>query len=148
MADQWDKQRAIIRGGGQTFVWLDNLTSEDRLSLEPADVMTPEKLFDRSWALTVLEHAKAQLKDEYLKKDQVDVYDRLNSCASGENGGPAYAEVAAALGLAESGVKAAVFRMRQRYRELVREEVSNTLDSPTTEKIDEEIRYLVSVLRD
>jgi len=144
LADEWDKARAQKRGGGQTLVWLDDSTAENRYRLEPEEAMTPEKLFERRWALTVLEQAKARLKEEYFEKGKAKVYARLSAGASGDRGGPAYADVAAELGLSESAVKSAVFVMRQRYRELVREEVANTVDSPA--EIDEEIRYLIGVV--
>jgi DNA-directed RNA polymerase specialized sigma24 family protein len=144
LADERDKARAQKRGGGQTFVSLDDSTGEERYRLEPVDAMDAEKLFERRWALTLLERARARLREEYLENGKSSLYDRLRVFEAGDKNAPPYAEVAAELGLTESGVKSAVFRLRQRYRELVREEVANTVDSP--EEVGREIRYLISVI--
>jgi RNA polymerase sigma-70 factor (ECF subfamily) len=144
LADERDKARAQKRGGGLTFVSLDDSTGEGRYRLEPVETMDAEKLFERRWALTLLDQARARLKEEYLESGKSSLYERLRVFESGDKNGPPYAEVAIELGLTESGVKAAVFRLRQRYRELVREEVANTVDS--AEAVDGEIRYLISVI--
>jgi RNA polymerase sigma factor (sigma-70 family) len=144
LADEWDKARAQKRGGGQTMVSLEDSTGEDRYRLEPVDALDAEKLFERRWALTLLEQAQARLRDEYLESGKSTLYDRLRVFEAGDKNGPPYAEVAAELGLTESAVKSAVFRLRQRYRELVRAEVANTVESP--EEVDGEIRHLISVI--
>ena len=144
LADEWDKARAQKRGGGKTFVSLDDARDEECYRLEPVDAMDAEKLFERRWALTLLEHAKGRVKEEYAKSGKSGLYQRLNAFESGDRSSPPYAEVAAELGLTESAVKSAAFQMRQRYRELVREEVANTVSSRS--EIDEEIRYLIGVI--
>jgi RNA polymerase sigma-70 factor (ECF subfamily) len=144
LADERDKARAQKRGGGQVFVSLDDSTGEQHYRLEPVESLNAEKLFERRWALTLLEQARARLKEEYLENGKSNLYDRLKVFEAGDKNAPAYAGVAAELGLTESGVKSAVFRLRQRYRELVREEVAHTVDSP--EEVDGEIRYLISVI--
>ena len=144
LADERDKARAQKRGGGQTFVSLDDSTGEERYRMEPVDAMDAEKLFERRWALTLLEQARVRLQEEYLESGKSSLYDCLRVFEAGDRNAPSYAEVAVSLGLTESGVKSAVFRLRQRYRELVREEVANTVDSP--EEVDGEIRYLISVI--
>jgi DNA-directed RNA polymerase specialized sigma24 family protein len=144
LADERDKAGAQKRGGGMTFVSFDDSTGEDRYRLEPVDVMNAEKLFERRWALTLLDQARERLQAEYVKIGKSELYDRIKIFEAGEKNAPPYADVAAELGLSESAVKSAVFRMRQRYRELVREEVANTVDSPA--EIDEEIRYLIRVI--
>jgi DNA-directed RNA polymerase specialized sigma24 family protein len=145
LSDERDKARAQKRGGGQSFVSLDDSTGEQRYRLEPVETMDAEKLFERRWALTLLDQARARLKEEYLESGKSSLYDRLKVFEAADKIGPPYAEVAADLGLTESAVKAAVFRLRRRYRELVREEVANTVDSP--EAVDGEIRHLISVIR-
>jgi RNA polymerase sigma factor (sigma-70 family) len=144
LADEWDKESAQKRGGGKTIVSLDDSTGEGRYRLEPVDTMDAEKLYERRWALTLLDQARERLKEEYSKIGKSGVYDRLKAFDSGDSNAPTYAEVAADLGLSESGVKSAVSRMRQRYRKLVREEVANTVAGPA--EIDEEIRYLIRVI--
>ena len=123
---------------------LDDSTGEERYRLEPVDAMDAEKLFERRWALTLLEQARTRLREEYLEGGKSSLYERLKVFEAGEKQGPAYTELGAELGLSESGVKAAVFRLRQRYRELVREEVANTVERP--EEVDGEIRYLIGVI--
>jgi RNA polymerase sigma-70 factor (ECF subfamily) len=144
LADEWDKARAQKRGGGQPLISLDDTQCEDRYRLEPAEAMDAEKLFERRWALTLLEQARARVREEHVKAGKAELYDRLKPFESGDQDAPSYAQVAAELGLTESAVKSAVFRMRQRYRELVREEVANTVDSPA--EVDAEIRHLISVI--
>ena len=144
LADERDKARARKRGGGQTFVSLDDSTGEERYRLEPVESMDAEKLFERRWALTLLEQARARLREEYLESGKSSLYERLRVFESGDKTGPPYAELATALGLTEGGVKSAVSRLRQRYRELVREEVANTVDRP--EDVDGEIRHLINVI--
>ena len=144
LSDERDKARAQKRGGGQTLVSLDDATGEERYRLEPVDNLDAEKLFERRWALTLLEQARTRLRDEYLQRGRASLYERLKVFESGDGNGPPYAELGTELGLTEGGVKCAVSRLRQRYRELVREEVAHTVQSP--EEIDGEIRYLISVI--
>jgi len=144
LADERDKIRAQKRGGGQPIISLDDTTCEDRYRLEPAEAMDAEKLFERRWALTLLEQARARVREEHIKAGKAELYDRLKPFESGDENASSYAQVAAELGLTESAVKSAVFRMRQHYRELVREEVAHTVESPA--EIDEEIRHLIRVI--
>jgi len=144
LSDEWDKARAQKRGGGQIHISLDDTTGEDRYRLEPVEGMDPEKLFERRWAMTVLEQAQAKLAEEYSHAGKSVLYARLRAFEMGETGAPTFAQVAVELGLTESAVKSAAFRMRQRYRELVREEVANTVASPA--EIDEELRHLITVI--
>lgn len=144
LSDERDKARAQKRGGGHSFVSLDDSTGEERYRLELVDVMDPEKLFERRWALALLEQARTRLKEEYWESGKSSLYDRLKVLEAGDKNAPPYTQVGVELGLTESGVKSAVFRLRQRYRELVREEVAHTVESP--EEVDGEIRYLISVI--
>jgi DNA-directed RNA polymerase specialized sigma24 family protein len=144
LADERDKARAQKRGGGQAFVSLDDSTGEQRYRLEPVDGMDAEKLFERRWALTLLDQARARLKEEYRQNGKSDLFDRLAVLEAGDWNAPPYAQVAAELELTESGVKSAVLRLRQRHRELVREEVAHTVERP--EQVDGEIRYLITVI--
>jgi RNA polymerase sigma-70 factor (ECF subfamily) len=144
LADEWDTARAQKRGGGQTLLSLDDRAAEDRYQLEPADDMSPDKLFEQRWALTLLDQAKARLKEEYKQAGKAGFCKRLRVFEGADPGAPTYAEVAAEFGLTESAVKSAAHRLRQRYGELVREEVAHTVDSPA--EVDEELRHLISVL--
>jgi len=144
MSDERDKARALKRGGGQIVISLDDTAGEDRYRREPMDAMDAEKLYERRWALTLLERARVRLKEEYCTAGKAELYERLQPFESGDKDTPAYAEVAPALGLSESGLRSAVHRMRQHYRELVREEVAQTVNSPA--EVDEELRYLIRVV--
>lgn len=144
LADEWDKARAQKRGGDLTFVSLDDSTGEERYRLEPVDRMDAEKLYERRWALTLLDTARARLGQEYLADGKSSLYEHLKIFEAGDKNAPSYDEAAAELGLTASAVKSAVFRLRRRFRQLVREEVANTVASP--EEIDAEIRYLIGVV--
>jgi RNA polymerase sigma-70 factor (ECF subfamily) len=145
LCNEWEKARTQKRGGGATLVSLDETaTGEERFRHEPVDSMNAEKLFERRWALTVLEQARARLEAEYSESGKARLYDRLKVFEAADRNTPSYAEVAVELGLTESAVKSGVFRLRQRYQELIRAEVANTVNHPS--EIDEEIRYLISVI--
>lgn len=144
LADEWDKLRTAKRGGGQVPISLDEQSPEERYRLEPADEMSAEKIFERRWALTVLEQARTRLRDEYVSRGKGELYHGLRPFEGGEQGGATYAELGNQLGLTESAVKAAAHRLRQRYHELVREEIAQTVSKPA--EIDEEIRYLIRVI--
>jgi len=144
ISDEGDKARALKRGGGQPVISLDETVGEDRYRQEPVESMDAEKLYERRWALTLLEQARERLKEDYRAAGKAELYERLQPFESGGSDAPAYADVAPALGLSEGGLRAAVHRMRQRYRELVREEVAQTVNSPA--EVDEEIRYLIRVV--
>jgi RNA polymerase sigma-70 factor (ECF subfamily) len=144
LADEWDKTQALKRGGGQSLLSLDDDTAEDRYQLEPADNLTPDKLFEQQWALTLLDQAKTRLKEEYAQAGKADLFERLRVFEAADPAAPTYAQIAAEFGLTESAVKSAARRLRQRYGGLVREEVAHTVDSPV--EVDEELRHLISAL--
>src|SRR2546422_4378518 len=144
VSDEQDKAKAQKRGGGQALISLDDQTAEKRYRVEPADIMSAEKLFERRWALTLLEQARARLRDEYVTAGNAEFYDELKVLETGEKSMVTYAELAVRLGTTESAIKSAAPRLRRRYAELVREEVAHTVNSPS--EIDEEIRYLIAVI--
>ncbi|MHC1768172.1 MAG: RNA polymerase sigma factor [Verrucomicrobiia bacterium] len=143
LADEQDRAQAQKRGGGQTFISWDQDDAEERFGAEPADELSPDKLFDRRWALTVLEQAANRLRDEYQAAGRRQFFDLLKGYVAGEQVVPSYAVTAARLGLTESAVKSAVFRLRRRYHELVREGVAQTVAGPA--ELEDEIRYLVAI---
>jgi RNA polymerase sigma-70 factor (ECF subfamily) len=144
LANEWDRAHAQKRGGGHVVVPLDGASAETRYSLEPSHALTPEKLFERQWALTVLEQVMARLKQEFVAGGKAKVFDGLKPFLAGDETSSTYAQAAATLGMTEGAVKVAVHRMRRRYRELLREEIAQTVASP--EEIKDEIRYLLSCL--
>ncbi len=145
LADQRERANTLKRGGGQVFVSLDEEAPEDRYRLEVPDELTPEKLFERRWAQTVLGRALDRLRKEFVASDKEKHYEVLRSYEPGEQSPLSYAEAAARLGVSESALKSMIHRLRQRHAELVREEIAHTV--PTVAEIDEELRYLVAVLR-
>jgi RNA polymerase sigma-70 factor (ECF subfamily) len=143
VSDERDKAHALKRGGGQAPVFLDALTEEERYRTEPSEGASPEVLFDRVWAQTVLERAGRRLREEYEAAGNGRLFEVLRQLSPGRTGS-AYAEAASKLGLSESAVASAIFRLRRRQAEVIREEVAQTVTQ--TDDIDEEIRYLMDVV--
>jgi DNA-directed RNA polymerase specialized sigma24 family protein len=143
LADERDKASRLKRGGRTRTLSLDNRDAEARYRMEPADSLTPERLFERSWVATLLDAAACRLRDEYVAAGRGNLHDELCAFRLDAEGQPAYAEAAARLGQSESAIKSAVWRMRQRHQELVREEVAQTVASGG--EVDDEIRYLLQV---
>jgi RNA polymerase sigma factor (sigma-70 family) len=145
LSEQWRQVCRLKRGGGQSLISWDSQTAEQRYRTEPADPVTPEIVYDRRWALTLLERALARLDEEQSAAGNGQVFARLRDYVWGENSGTGYDEVAARLGISAGALKVMVHRLRQRYRKLLREEVAHTVATP--EEIDEELRYLARVIR-
>ena len=144
LAHEWDKVRAQKRGGGQPPLSLDLVRAEERYDLEPADNASPDKLFDRRWAWALLEEVLNQLEAEYRQSGKAALFAALKQTLTGTRETQPYAELAARLGMNEAAVKVAVHRLRKRYRELLRVEITNSLADP--EQADDELRYLFSAL--
>jgi RNA polymerase sigma factor (sigma-70 family) len=144
LANEWDKRHTRKRGGGTPPISLDALTAEQRYALEPADRLSADRLFERRWALTLLDTVLARLREEQAAADCLQVFELLkDSLTAGERATP-YAELATRLDTTEGAVKVAVHRLRRRYRELLEAEIANTVSSPA--EVIEERRYLFSVL--
>jgi DNA-directed RNA polymerase specialized sigma24 family protein len=144
LADEHDRTLTRKRGAGQPAVSLDALDGEARYALEPRHDVSPDKLFERRWATTVLEQAWMRLEAQYAAEGKLDLFRELRRFNSIQESAPGYAESASKLGLPENTVKSLVHRMRRRYRTLLRAEIAQTVADPT--EIDEEISYLLRVL--
>jgi RNA polymerase sigma factor (sigma-70 family) len=144
LANEWDKVRAQKRGGGVRNIPIQLDTAETRYGVEPVDLSTPEQAFEYRWALTLLDEVVSQLEAEFGARDQAALFATLKPCLVGERASQPYAELAAKLGMEEGAVKVAVHRLRQRYRELLRAEIANTVASAA--EVDEEMRHLFNVL--
>jgi RNA polymerase sigma-70 factor (ECF subfamily) len=144
LVNDWQKGRSQRRGGGQSVFSLDKDKTEGRYLAEPSDESTPEKIFEKRWAVTLLEQVLFQLREEFVSNGKGEQFDRLKVLLWGEKDAPPYAMVAAELGLSEGALKVAVHRLRQRYRELLRLEVAQTVASPA--EVDEELRHLIAVM--
>jgi RNA polymerase sigma-70 factor (ECF subfamily) len=141
LANHWDKMHAQKRGGGKKFVSLDVERAESRYQLEPSYEMTPERHFERQWALTLLDQVLDALRDEYHAEGKGDLFEELKVVLIGQPGG--YAHLAAQLGRSEGAIKVAVHRMRHRYGELMRAQIAATVGE---EDVEDELRQLLAVL--
>ncbi len=144
LANEHDRAGAQKRGGGRSLVSINIGNAEGRYSQEPSHDRTPEKLFERRWAVTLLDHALARLRKEFTDKGKGAQFDQLRVYLVGERGGQPHSKTAEELGMTAGAIKVAVHRMRQRYRELLREEIAHTVGGP--DQIDEEIRQLFAAL--
>jgi RNA polymerase sigma-70 factor (ECF subfamily) len=144
LADEWKKAHAEKRGGGRQMLSLDLAAAEKRFDLEPVDNSAPDKIFEKQWALTLLDEVLNRLEREYQSEGKMDLFAALKQTLMGKRESQPYAELAAGLDMNESAVKVAVHRLRKRYRELVRDEIAGTLDRP--QDVEEEMRHLFNVL--
>lgn len=140
LSEQRRRAGAQKRGGGCVFISLDEPAGEEGYHLEPVDELTPDQVFERRWAQTILQTALDRLRGEYERRGQTALFQVLQDYQPREQGGRSYAQVGSDLGMTEAAIKSAVQRMRQRHRELLREEVAQTVTRP--EEIDEELRHL------
>jgi RNA polymerase sigma-70 factor (ECF subfamily) len=141
LANEWDRARTQKRGGRVQLLSLDWQDAETRYQIEPADDVTPDRLFDRAWAVTVLERVLARLRKESLAEGSAEVFDKLKAFVSIGRSAIPYREAAQNLGISEAAARVAVHRLRRRYRELLREEVAQTLSHP--DQVEEEMRALL-----
>jgi len=144
LIDEWKKGQAQKRGGGNAVFSLDAAMAEQRFDLEPADASNPDLAFDKQWALTLLEEVLNRLEEEYRERGKQDLFEALKETLTGSGHEQPYAVLAEGLGMSESLVKVSVHRLRKRYRELLQEEIADTVDSPG--EVREEMRYLFQVL--
>lgn len=145
LANEWDKVQAQKRGAGQRFIALDAASAETRYALEPADNTTPERVFERRWAMTLLDRVLQCLRREHEIAGKTAQFDTLKEALTGDRSALPYAQLGNRLALSEGAVKVAVHRLRQRYRELLREEIANTV--AREDDVEEELRHLFAVLR-
>jgi RNA polymerase sigma-70 factor (ECF subfamily) len=143
LSNEWDRERAVKRGGGRV-VSIDTPQVESRYAREPSHEATPERLFDRRWALTVIDRALERLCEECGRAGRGELFAILKGALAGDRGQP-YSDLAARLGMTEGAVKVAVSRLRGRCRELIRDEIAQTVGS--AEEIDDELRQLFASLR-
>lgn len=144
LADDRDRARAQKRGGGRGLVPLDAAYAERRYAQEPVDPISPDKIFERNWALALMEQVLDQLRAEQVVADKRAQFEVLRDCLMGEPEAPRYADLASQLGMSEDAVKMAVSRLRRRYRQLLRQEIAHTVSTPA--EIEDEIRHLFSAL--
>jgi RNA polymerase sigma factor (sigma-70 family) len=146
LANEWDKAGAQKRGAHPILIPIEAQSAETSCGFEPAENATADKIFERRWALTLLEQVLARLRAEYTREGNTRAFEELKSALKGERRSVPYSEIAGRLGMSEGAVKVAVHRLRQRYRELLREEIAHTVSGP--EQVEEEIRALFAALSD
>jgi len=144
LADQHDRARAQKRGGGQPAISLDALEAKQRYGLEPVDRLSPDQLFERQWALTLLDQVLSRLEQEFQEAGKAGLFQRLRGFLVAGTEEEKYADAAADLGVTGEAVKKAVHRMRRRYHELFREEIAHTVADPA--EVEDELRHLCAVM--
>jgi RNA polymerase sigma factor (sigma-70 family) len=144
LANEWDRANAAKRGGARSFVPLDTAVAESRYAVEPAAGISPEAMYDRRWALTLIERVMNRLREEYAAGGKTAEFEALKGYLAAERGGIPYAEVSAQLGINEGAARMTVHRLRRRFREVFREEIAQTIGSQ--EEFQDEIRLMMSAL--
>jgi len=143
LSNERDRARAQKRGGGHAPLPLDFAGAETHLTFQPVESATPETLFERQWATTLLEQALARLRRDYAGHGQEPLFELLKTTLTEGRGSVAYATLAASLNLSEAAVKMAVHRLRQRYRQCLRAEIAQTVATPG--EIEDELRHVMGV---
>lgn len=141
---EWVKANAAKRGGGSLQISLDAQQAEQRFTAEPSDNLTPEIVFERQWAATVLESVIKRLSEEYAAADKKKLFEELKAYTWGDDSGRSYADIGREFGLSEGAIKVAALRLRERYRELLRMEVARTVADPS--QAEDELRHLINVV--
>lgn len=146
LANERDKARAKKRGGGQLPIAIDLADAETHYGFEPVEHLTPQKIFERRWASALLERTMMRLRQQYTAQGKAELFDQLKATLTEPRGAAPYAGLAARLQLTEAAVKMAVHRLRQRYREALREEVAQTV--ATAGEVEDELREVFRVFSD
>lgn len=144
LANEWDRARAEKRGGGCAVLSLDAEMAEARYAIEPAVVAPADLLYERRWALTLLDQAMSRLREEYASHGRERAFAQLKEYLTAERNSIPYADVAEALGTSSGAARVAVHRLRKRFREVFREAIADTVAQAS--EVDEEVRYIIRVL--
>ena len=142
VADEQDRQRARKRGGG-ALVPIEVSSGEERYQREPAHDETPERIFERRWALSLLDRVVERLRNEFVHHGRLEHFERLKVFLLGQSDAP-YAALAREMNTSEGALKVAIHRLRKRYRELFRQEIADTVADPAD--VESELRFLAAVL--
>jgi RNA polymerase sigma-70 factor (ECF subfamily) len=144
LANEWDRAQAQKRGGAAEHLSLNWQDADERFHLDPPDPTNPERLFDREWALALLERVIARLAAECARDGKADLFTHAKGFLTVSSAAIPYADAAKALGMDEGALRVAVHRLRKRYRELLRDEIAQTLADPA--QVAEELRSLWAAL--
>jgi RNA polymerase sigma-70 factor (ECF subfamily) len=141
LANEWDRAHRQKRGGETPALSLDWQGADSRYQINVPDDLSPDKIYDREWALALLERVITRLREECNANEQSRLFDQLKPFLTVDKAAVPYAQAAVELGLAEGAVRVAVHRLRKRYRGLLRDEITQTLADPA--QIEEEMRTLL-----
>lgn len=144
VVNEYDRARAAKRGGGVPIAAFDVSSGERLYALEPRDDVTPESLFERRWAQTLVERVQVRLRGVFVRAGKGAMFEHLKDSVTGDENELNGREIAAALGMSEGAVRVAIHRLRRRFRELLREEIRHTVEDPA--EIDEEISFLLATV--
>lgn len=145
LASEQRRAMTVKRGKGQRLVALEELTAAERSEMEPADLLSADRLYERRWALTLMEQVLNRLKNEYRAADNTALFDSLKQLLPDEPGALSRAEIASQLGMTDNALRQALHRFRHRYQLLLREEISHTV--AIASDVEDELRHLIAVLR-
>jgi RNA polymerase sigma-70 factor (ECF subfamily) len=145
LASEQRRAMTLKRGKGQRLIPLEELRANERGEMEPADPLTADRLYERRWALTLMEQVLRRLKDEYCTAGNAALFDSLKQLLPDELGAPSRAEIALQLGVTDNALRQAFHRFRHRYQLLLREEIGHTV--AVASDVEDELRYLIAVLR-
>jgi RNA polymerase sigma factor (sigma-70 family) len=144
LVNEYDRARAARRGGGERIASLDITRAEGRYALEPRDEVTPETLFERRWAQTLIERVQVRLRSTFVRGGKGALFEHLKGFTTGEDSDVPCREIGIALGMSEGAVRVAVHRLRRRFREVLREEIQHTVGDPG--QIDDEVSFLLKTV--
>ena len=145
LSNERKRERTVKRGGNYTFVPLEESTAEARYQAEPFETMSPDRMLDRRWALTLLDLSLEQLKQEYVAAEKIGQFDALEECLSGaKEASSSFAEIGLRLGMSPASARQAACRMRCRFGELLRRNVAKTVSSPS--EVESELVHLRAAL--
>lgn len=139
------RSMALKRGEGRPLIPLDDLLERERVTQEPVDHLSADRIFERRWALTLLENVLTRLQMEYETSGSGRLFTELKGLLADDTSGRSQADVAGQLGMGENAVKQAFYRLRHRYRELLYEEIAQTVAVPGD--VEDEVRHFITILQ-
>lgn len=145
LSKEADRDGSLKRGGGHTIVSFDAGAAEARYQREPADQQTPERVFERRWAITLLDRVLHSLQQEYEAKNRSALFEACRVYLTGTTAAPSHAETARSLNMSPGAVKVSVHRLRERYRELLQQQVAETVESDGD--VGDELRILLAAVQ-
>jgi RNA polymerase sigma factor (sigma-70 family) len=139
------RELTVKRGEGRPLVSLEDLLARERTDQEPAHKLSPDHIYERRWALTLLDQVLTRLRAEHEAAGKLPLFDRLKELLARESGQPSQGEIAAEMQMTENAVKQAFHRLRHRYGQLLREEIAHTVATP--DDVEDELRHFIAVLQ-